>query len=57
MVNTETPHWNIQDSLKTPEDIILYLESAMETEDKEFIFEALRDIYCSKGLEIIITGE
>ena len=36
--------WNIQDYLKTPEDLANFLESALEENDYEFLQIAVKDV-------------
>jgi DNA-binding phage protein len=39
----KTTEWNIQDYLKTPEDLANFLESALEENDYEFLKIAVTD--------------
>ena len=40
----KTKEWNIQDYLKTPEDLANFLESALEENDYEFLKIAVGDV-------------
>ena len=40
----KTTEWNIQDYLKTPEDLANFLESALEENDYEFLKIAVADV-------------
>lgn len=40
----KTTKWNIQDYLKTPEDLANFLESALEENDYEFLKIAVNDV-------------
>ena len=40
----KTTKWNIQDYLKTPEDLANFLESALEENDYEFLKIAVADV-------------
>ena len=40
----KTTKWNIQDYLKTPEDLANFLESALEENDYEFLKIAVGDV-------------
>lgn len=40
---TKLTPWNVQDYLKTPEDIANYLETALEENDAEFTVIAVKD--------------
>lgn len=46
----ETTKWDIQDSLKTPEDIAAYLEAILEDGDPALIAAGIGDIARSKGI-------
>ncbi len=45
----ETTIWSIDDHLKTPEDIRLYLEAAFEDGDPELIATAIGDVARAAG--------
>lgn len=40
----KTTKWNIQDCLKTPEDLANFLEAALEERDYEFLQIAVSDV-------------
>lgn len=40
----KTTEWNIQDYLKTPEDLANFLEAALEERDYEFLQIAVKDV-------------
>lgn len=40
----KTTKWNVQDYLKTPEDLANFLESALEENDYEFLKIAVADV-------------
>jgi len=42
--------WDIADELKTEEDMLLYLEAALEENDAQFLMVALGDIARAKGM-------
>jgi len=41
--------FKVSDHLKTPEDVALYLDAALEQDDPKLLLEALRDIVDSQG--------
>ena len=43
-------NWNIEDSLKTPEERATYIEAAMEENDPEFLTVALGDVARAEGM-------
>jgi probable addiction module antidote protein len=47
---TQTYPWDASDHLKTKEDIVAYLEAALEDGDPSLIAAALGDIARSKGM-------
>jgi probable addiction module antidote protein len=54
--------WDIQKELKTREDVLYYLEAALEEDDTEFFLTALGDAARSEGMaqiarEIGVTRE
>jgi probable addiction module antidote protein len=48
--NVKLYKWDIQDHLKTDEDILGYLEAALEEDDIELILHVLCDIAKAKGM-------
>jgi DNA-binding phage protein len=55
--------WNIQDYLKTPEDLANFLESALEENDYEFLKIAVNDVITAlrrkellKNLELLANN-
>ena len=55
--------WNIQDYLKTPEDLANFLESALEENDYEFLKIAVGDVIAAlrrkellKNLELLANN-
>lgn len=40
----KTTEWNIQDCLKSPEDLANFLEAALEERDYEFLQIAVNDV-------------
>lgn len=54
MTTTQTLPWDVAEHLQTQEDIVAYLEAALEEGDPELIIVALRDIArCQKIKQII----
>jgi probable addiction module antidote protein len=58
----KTTKWDIQKELKTREDVLYYLEAALEEDDAEFFLTALGDAARSEGMaqiarEIGVTRE
>lgn len=60
---TTTTKWNIQDYLKTPEDLANFLESALEENDYEFLKIAVGDVIAAlrrkellKNLELLANN-
>lgn len=49
-MKTKLYKWNIEDSLKTPEDRAAYIEAAMEENDPEFMTIALGDVAKAEGM-------
>ena len=49
-MKTKLYKWNIEDSLKTPEDRAAYIEAAMEANDPEFMSIALGDVAKAEGM-------
>lgn len=47
----ETNPWNVQDHLKTTEDVAGYLEAAFELNDPAALKAALRDVAKSQGIK------
>lgn len=59
----KTTKWNIQDYLKTPEDLANFLESALEENDYEFLKIAVGDVITAlrkkemlKNLELLVNN-
>ena len=50
MANTITRSWDAVERLKTQEDIVAYLEAALEDGDRKIIAAALEDIARAKGM-------
>ena len=50
MTKTKTQPWDAADHLETKEDIVAYLEAALEDGDPALITAALGDIARSKGM-------
>lgn len=50
MAETFTRPWNPVEHLKTQEDIVAYLEAALEDGDSELIAAALQDIARARGM-------
>lgn len=50
MVKTVTTHWDPADNLKTEEDMVAYLEAALEEGDPGLVVAALGDIARAKGM-------
>ena len=55
--------WNIQDYLKTPEDLASFLEAALEENDYEFLKIAVKDVIAAlkrkellKNLELLANN-
>ncbi len=48
--NIETHVWDVADHLKTEEDMIAYLDAALEDGDPSLIVAALGDIARAKGM-------
>jgi probable addiction module antidote protein len=58
----KTTKWDIQKELQTREDVLYYLEAALEEDDAEFFLTALGDAARSEGMaqiarEIGVTRE
>jgi probable addiction module antidote protein len=58
----KTTRWDIREELKTREDVLYYLEAALEEDDAEFFLTALGDAARSEGMaqiarEIGVTRE
>lgn len=49
-MTTQTHPWDASDYLETEEDIVAYLEAAIEEGDPSLMAAALRDIARSKGM-------
>lgn len=45
----EIKDFNVQDYLKTPEEVSGYLEAALEENDPEFLVTVIRDVLKSEG--------
>ena len=59
----KTTEWNIQDYLKTPEDLANFLEAALEENDYEFLKIAVKDVITAlrkkellKNLELLANN-
>lgn len=59
----KTTTWNIQDYLKSPEDLANFLESALEENDYEFLQIAVKDVIVAlrrkellKNLELLANN-
>ena len=50
MRRTQTRPWDPSDHLETEEDVVAYLEAALEYDDPQLIAAALGDIARSKGM-------
>ena len=50
MANTTTTPWDPADHLKTEEDMVAYLEAALEEADPALVAAALGDIARAKGM-------
>ena len=46
---SELKTWDIQDHLKTPEDIAAYLDAAMHQDDPDFFLTAMGDVIKAVG--------
>jgi probable addiction module antidote protein len=46
----KTTKWDIREELKTREDVLYYLEAALEEDDAEFFLAALGDAARSEGM-------
>jgi probable addiction module antidote protein len=46
----KTAKWDIREELKTREDVLYYLEAALEEDDAEFFLKALGDAARSEGM-------
>jgi probable addiction module antidote protein len=46
----KTTKWDMADNIKTKEDVVLYLEAALEENDPELLLATLGDISRSKGM-------
>ena len=46
----KTTVWDMAEHINTKEDVIGYLEAALEENDTEFLFEVIGDIARSKGM-------
>ena len=58
MRKTETYRWDPVDYLETREDMVAYLEAALEDGDAKLIAAALGDIARAKGMgEVVDDGE
>ena len=53
MAKTRTRPWDAADYLETEEDIVAYLEAALEEGDPALIAAALGDIARAKGMTIV----
>ncbi|MGL5035597.1 MAG: addiction module antidote protein [Microcystaceae cyanobacterium] len=54
MTTTKTYPWDVAEHLQTKEDIVAYLEAALEEGDPELIVVALKDIaHCQKMKQVI----
>jgi len=49
-MNVELHKWDIQDHLKTDEDINNYLNAVLEEQDNELLLEVLKDISIAKNM-------
>lgn len=49
IINEKLTKFDIQDYLKTPEDVSGYLEAALEENDPEFLVTVIRDVLKSEG--------
>jgi probable addiction module antidote protein len=52
----KTYQWNMADHIKTKDDVIGYLEAAIEENDTKLLFEVIGDIARSEGMAKI-AGE
>lgn len=59
----KTTTWNIQDYLKSPEDLANFLEAALEENDYEFLQIAVKDVIVAlrrkellKNLELLANN-
>jgi probable addiction module antidote protein len=50
MAKTKTRKWDVVDHLKSDEDMVAYLEAALEEDDPSLIAAALGDIARAKGM-------
>jgi len=50
MAKTKTTTWDVVDHLKSDEDMVAYLEAALEEDDPALIAAALGDIARAKGM-------
>ena len=50
MKKEKTTVWDMADHINTKEDVLNYLEAALEENDTEFFFSVLGDIARSKGM-------
>ncbi len=50
MAKTPTRPWDAAEHLETDEDMVLYLESALESDDASLVAAALGDIARAKGM-------
>jgi probable addiction module antidote protein len=53
MTRTQTKMWNITEHLKSEEDMVAYLDAALEEGDASLIAAALGDIARAKGMSQI----
>ena len=50
MKPVKTTVWDMADHINTKEDVLNYLEAALEENDPELLFEVIGDIARSKGM-------
>lgn len=53
MKATKLPTWDIQEHLKTEEDIAEYLNAALEENDPEFFLVAISDVVKASGAKSV----
>ena len=53
MKATETRLWDAAEHLETAEDMVAYLEAALEQDDPQLVVAALGDIARSKGMAVV----
>ena len=57
MARLKTLPWDVTDYLQSDEDIVAYLEAALEERDDDFLAVALVDIARARGLQEALAKE